>query len=63
MASGNINAAAHPNLRSVDLYDLVENAKAAPLPRGGTDTWTTTHGGGPREVLAHRMDAEGGTAR
>ena len=56
-----INAAAHPNLRSVDLYDPVENAKAAfRVSRGGADVspWTTTHGGQRAKYLAYRMDAE-----
>ena len=55
-----INAAAHPDLRSVDLYDPVENAKAAfRVSRGGADVspWTTTHGGGNAKYLAYRTDA------
>jgi cell wall-associated NlpC family hydrolase len=56
-----INAAAHPNLRGTDLYDPVENAKAAfGVSRGGADVspWTTTHGGDHAKYLAYRMDAE-----
>jgi cell wall-associated NlpC family hydrolase len=56
-----INAAAHPNLRGVDLYDPVENARAAfRVSRGGADVspWTTTHGGSSAKYLNYRMDAE-----
>jgi cell wall-associated NlpC family hydrolase len=55
-----INAAAHPNLRNVDLYDPVENARAAfEVSGAGKDVsaWTTTHGGASAKYLAYRVDA------
>ena len=66
-----INAAAHPNLRGVDLYDPVENAKAAfRVSRSGADVspWTTTHGGGrastsPTGWTPRRRPAARATAR
>jgi Lysozyme like domain/NlpC/P60 family/Bacterial TSP3 repeat len=55
-----INAAAHPDLRNANLYDPVENAKAAfEVSGGGRDVsaWTTTHGGSSAKYLAYRSDA------
>ena len=56
-----INSRAHPDLAGVDLYDPVENARAAfRISRSGADVspWTTTHGGGSAKYLAYRTDAE-----
>lgn len=56
-----INVAAHRDLAGTDLYDPVENAKAAfRISRSGQDVspWTTTHGGSSAKYLQHRMEAE-----
>ena len=58
-----INALAHPDLAAQfpNLYDPVQNAKAAFLvSNGGKDMspWTTTHGGPGRAVSALPADAE-----
>ncbi|MEY9857846.1 hypothetical protein ABH935_003459 [Catenulispora sp. GAS73] len=58
-----INALAHPDLlaRFPNLYDPVQNAKAAFLvSNGGKDMspWTTTHGGAAARYLRYRTDAE-----
>lgn len=58
-----INALAHPDLaaRFPNLYDPVQNAKAAFLvSNGGKDMspWTTTHGGAAARYLRYRADAE-----
>lgn len=55
-----INAAAHPNLAGRNLYDPLENAKAAyEVSHGGTDIspWTTTHGGAAAPYVTHRAEA------
>ncbi len=58
-----INALAHPDLLAQfpNLYDPVQNAKAAFLvSNGGKDMspWTTTHGGAAARYLRYRADAE-----
>lgn len=56
-----INVAAHTDLAGTNLYDPVENAKAAfRVSRGGQDVspWTTTHRGGNAKYLQYRMEAE-----
>jgi hypothetical protein len=58
-----INALAHPDLAAQfpNLYDPVQNAKAAFLvSNGGKDMspWTTTHGGPAARYLRYRSDAE-----
>jgi cell wall-associated NlpC family hydrolase len=56
-----INALAHPDLaRSVDLYDPVQNARAAfQVSHGGADVspWTTTHGGLAASYLKFKAEA------
>jgi cell wall-associated NlpC family hydrolase len=57
-----INAKAHPALaRKYDLFDPVQNARAAhEVSRGGTDIspWTVTHGGSSARYLHFRADAQ-----
>jgi cell wall-associated NlpC family hydrolase len=56
-----INANAHPNLAGHNLYDPLENAKAAyQVSHGGQDIspWTTTHGGMDASYVAHRAEAQ-----
>jgi hypothetical protein len=56
-----INAAAHPDLARRNLYDPLENAKAAyEVSHGGRDVspWTTTHGGSHAPYVAYRAEAE-----
>jgi cell wall-associated NlpC family hydrolase len=56
-----INAAAHPKLARRDLYDPLENAKAAFRVSGeGRDVspWTTTHGGSDARYTAYRSEAQ-----
>jgi cell wall-associated NlpC family hydrolase len=56
-----INVAAHPDLTGVNLYDPLENARAAfRVSRGGQDVspWTTTHNGSQAKYLGHRLEAE-----
>jgi cell wall-associated NlpC family hydrolase len=56
-----INAAAHPNLAGRDLYDPLENAKAAyEVSGGGRDVspWTTTHGGAGASYITYRAEAQ-----
>jgi lysozyme-like protein/NlpC/P60 family protein/thrombospondin type 3 repeat protein len=57
-----INGRAHPDLASrFDLYDPLQNAKAAFLvSRKGEDIspWTVTHGGNGARYLRHREDAQ-----
>jgi cell wall-associated NlpC family hydrolase len=56
-----INVAAHPDLRDVDLSDPLANAKAAfDVSGGGKDisAWTTTHGGPSARYLGYRTEAE-----
>lgn len=55
-----INVAAHHDLARVNLYDPLENAKAAfKVSRGGADVspWTTTHGSNAK-YLAYRSEAQ-----
>ena len=55
-----INVAAHPDLGRRNLYDPLENAKAAfQVSGGGRDVspWTTTHGGAAAPYVAHRAEA------
>ena len=56
-----INVAAHRDLGRRDLYDPLENARAAfRVSGGGRDVspWTTTHGGDGAKYVAHRAEAE-----
>ncbi|WP_275415525.1 transglycosylase SLT domain-containing protein [Virgisporangium aliadipatigenens] len=57
-----INGRAHPGLNSkYDLYDPLQNAKAAyEVSRGGEDVspWTVTHGLGKSRYLRYRDEAE-----
>lgn len=56
-----INARAHPEFAGHDLYNPVENARAAfAVSHGGGDVspWTTTHGGLSARYLRYRADAE-----
>jgi hypothetical protein len=58
-----INVNAHRDLAGVNLYDPLENARAAfRISRQGTDAspWTTAHnkGGGPAAYLTYRREAE-----
>jgi cell wall-associated NlpC family hydrolase len=60
-----INARAHPKLGQNNLYDPVENAKAAfAVSHGGGDVspWTTTHGGMGARYLRFRAQAEAAAA-
>jgi cell wall-associated NlpC family hydrolase len=60
-----INARAHPALGQGDLYDPVQNAKAAfAVSHGGDDIspWTTTHGGLSARYLRYRAQAEAAAA-
>jgi cell wall-associated NlpC family hydrolase len=60
-----INAKAHPKLGQTDLYDPVQNAKAAfAVSHGGGDVspWTTTHGGMGARYLRFRGQAEAAAA-
>jgi cell wall-associated NlpC family hydrolase len=60
-----INRMAHAQFASMDLYDPVQNAKAAFLvSHGGDDIspWTTTHGGGSARYIRYRADAEAAAA-
>jgi len=55
-----INVAAHRQFDRVNLYDPLENAKAAfTVSRGGADVsmWTTTHGSNAK-FLAYRAEAQ-----
>ena len=56
-----INVRSHPDLAKYDLYDPVQNAKAAyQVSQSGGDVspWTTTHGGVSARYLRYRSDAE-----
>jgi lysozyme-like protein/NlpC/P60 family protein len=56
-----INVRSHPDLAKYDLYDPVQNAKAAyQVSQSGGDVspWTTTHGGLSAKYLRYRSDAE-----
>lgn len=56
-----INARAHPQFNGMNLYDPLENAKAAfKVSHGGADIspWTTTHGGMSARYLRFRAEAE-----
>lgn len=56
-----INLQVHPEFNHVDLYNPVQNAKAAfAVSEGGTDIspWTTTHGGLSARYLRYRAQAE-----
>jgi cell wall-associated NlpC family hydrolase len=56
-----INASAHPNLARRNLYDPLENAKAAfAVSNGGRDVspWTTTHGGSSAAYTGYRAQAQ-----
>jgi hypothetical protein len=56
-----INAAAHPDLARRDLYDPLENAKAAfRVSGGGRDVspWTVTHHGGAARYLTYQAEAQ-----
>ncbi|MEN3361425.1 MAG: hypothetical protein V7637_5407, partial [Mycobacteriales bacterium] len=60
-----INAAAHPNLAGRNLYDPLENAKAAyEISGGGKDVspWTTTHGGTGAPYVSSRAEAQAAAA-
>ncbi|TDQ00747.1 NlpC/P60 family protein [Labedaea rhizosphaerae] len=60
-----INVRSHPDLAKYDLYDPVQNAKAAyQVSQGGADVspWTTTHGGVSARYLRYRSDAEAAAA-
>jgi cell wall-associated NlpC family hydrolase len=60
-----INARAHPQLGQTDLYNPVQNAKAAfAVSHGGDDIspWTTTHGGLSARYLRYRAQAEAAAA-
>jgi cell wall-associated NlpC family hydrolase len=60
-----INQRAHPQFANMDLFDPVQNAKAAfQVSHGGDDIspWTTTHGGGTARYLRFRADAEAAAA-
>jgi cell wall-associated NlpC family hydrolase len=55
-----INARAHPNLGRTNLYDPVQNARAAyEVSGGGRDVsaWTTTHGGTAAPYVSYRAEA------
>lgn len=57
-----INLQVHPEFNHVDLYNPVQNAKAAfEVSHGGADIspWTTTHGGLSARYLRYRAQAEG----
>lgn len=57
-----INVRAHKDLAGTNLYDPVENARAAfRISRNGQDIspWTTTHGGTKAKYMAYRTEAEG----
>jgi cell wall-associated NlpC family hydrolase len=60
-----INMRAHPDLTGTDLYDPLQNAKAAyQVSHGGTDVspWTVTHGGLSARYLRFRDKAEAAAA-
>ncbi len=61
-----INARAHPDLAAqYDLYDPVQNARAAyQVSHGGADIspWTTTHGGNRATYVRFRSDAQAAAA-
>jgi cell wall-associated NlpC family hydrolase len=55
-----INAASHPEMRGINLYDPLATARAAYQVSGhGKDIspWTTTHGIGDAPYLSHRTEA------
>lgn len=56
-----VNMATHPEFASVNLYDPLQNAKAAfQVSDGGRDVspWTTTHGGLAARYLRYKSDAQ-----
>ncbi|MEV4312505.1 NlpC/P60 family protein [Actinocrispum sp. NPDC049592] len=60
-----INSAVHPQFRGMDLYDPVQNAKAAfSVSHGGNDIspWTTTHNGAMAKYVRYKADAQAAAA-
>lgn len=60
-----INVRAHSNFGQINLYDPLQNAKAAyVVSHGGADIspWTTTHGGQSARYLRYRAQAEAAAA-
>jgi hypothetical protein len=60
-----INVRSHPDLAKYNLYDPVQNAKAAyevSQQGGDVSPWTTTHGGLSARYLRYRSDAEAAAA-
>jgi len=60
-----VNVRAHPDLANTDLYDPVQNARAAyQVSHGGSDVspWTVTHGGASARYLRFRDKAEAAAA-
>jgi hypothetical protein len=56
-----INAAVHPQFAGMDLYDPVQNAKAAfSVSHGGGDIspWTTSHGGASARYVRFKSQAQ-----
>ncbi|RSM74808.1 hypothetical protein DMH04_39490, partial [Kibdelosporangium aridum] len=56
-----INQAAHPHFASVNLFDPVQNARAAfQVSKGGDDIspWTTTHKGSAAKYLKYKEQAQ-----
>jgi cell wall-associated NlpC family hydrolase len=60
-----INQRAHPGFASVNLFDPVQNARAAfKVSQGGDDIspWTTTHKGAAAKYLRYKMEAQAAAA-
>jgi hypothetical protein len=56
-----VNAAVHPQFAGMDLYDPVQNAKAAfAVSHGGDDIapWTTSHGGASARYVRFKSQAQ-----
>jgi cell wall-associated NlpC family hydrolase len=60
-----INQRAHPGFASLDLFDPVQNARAAfKVSHGGDDIspWTTTHKGSAAKYLRYKLEAQAAAA-
>ncbi|MET0237683.1 MAG: NlpC/P60 family protein [Kibdelosporangium sp.] len=60
-----INQRAHPGFATVDLFDPVQNARAAfKVSHGGDDIspWTTTHKGSAAKYLRYKLEAQAAAA-